>query len=98
MKYIVLKAIGEGGTHYPRGSEVELDPTRAAAIGIGEYLEEVGATAVKAEHAQAEATDDLASLKLSELRKIAKQYGIDDTGSKTDLVERITLHKETLSA
>ena len=92
-KYKTLCAIEYGG-RIEKGSIVELPDDVAKAYGAG-YVEPVDDTA-EVDHVVAEkAIDDMSLL---ELRAKAEELGLKTTGSKADLIERLTLHTEQQTA
>lgn len=90
-QYKVLKPIGYGGRK-EKGEILSLPEEVAKAIG-SEFLEEVSsANTVKEEVVQEE--KPLEKFSKAELEAKAEELGLDSTGSKADLLERITLHLE----
>lgn len=86
--YRVLNPIAHGG-RVERGTEIELTDEQAANYGEN-YVELVTAKA-SAEEVEAKPVEKMT---VAELRIKAEELGLDATGSKADLVERITLAQD----
>lgn len=85
--YTVLNPIGHSG-RLERGATVEL--TDEEAINYGpEYVALVTASKAKVEEVVEEVP--LAKQTVAQLRITAEELGLETTGSKADLLERITL-------
>lgn len=87
--YEVLKPIGYGGRQ-EKGAILELPEDVASAFG-SEYVRESNKEATVVAKGEKEETP-LKGMKLAELRKKAKELGLDESGTKPDLIDRITLH------
>lgn len=87
--YEVLKPIGFGGRR-EKGEILNLTEAEAKNFG-DEYVKEVGSSEVVKKTVEKKPVDKMT---LKELQAFAKELELDVSGSKADLVERITLHLE----
>ena len=85
--YKVLKPIGYGG-RIEKGEIVEL-PTEIAENFGSEYVELVSTETEK--EIEQETEQDITKLTLAQLRIKAEELKLSTTGTKADLIERITL-------
>ncbi len=83
--YEVLHPIAWGG-RLERGETVEMTDEEASAFAPG-MLKSAGTVAPKAD----EEVVAVADMNLTQLRAKAKELELDASGSKADLIERITL-------
>lgn len=92
-QYKVLRPIGFSGRQ-ERGTVVSMTDDEARAFGPEFVVPFVAGEEVADAPAKPTVeTEDLSALKVAELREMAEGLGLDTDGTKADLVERITLHK-----
>ena len=87
--YRVLNPIAHGG-RVERGTEIELTEEHAANYG-SHHVELVTASSKAKAEVEEKAIDKMT---VAELRIKAEELGLETTGSKADLVDRITLSQD----
>jgi hypothetical protein len=93
MQYLTTCAVLIKGDRVVKGTVVELEPE--AAKNYGSDLEPVGAV-TEAQVPEPTPEKPLDEMTADELRAKAEELGLSKSGSKADLIERITLHGEEL--
>jgi hypothetical protein len=93
MQYLTTCAVLIKGDRVVKGTIVELDPEEAKRYGSD--LEPVKEVA-KVQEPEPTPEKPLDEMTADELRAKAGELGLSKSGSKADLIERITLHGEEL--
>lgn len=89
MRYTALNALSYKGTRVERGEVIDIDPELAASIGsdsLKPFEEEKIVEEPKVEN------PNLSVMSKQELVELADSLGLKSSGTKADLVERLTLH------
>lgn len=97
MEVLIIKdSVIKNGEIIPCGNTIELDEENAHRLikmGIVEAVDKVHDEAL-AEEAESLTgyldAEQLEDMKVEDLRKLAKDMGLDSTGKKAELIERIT--------
>ena len=87
MQYVTKCAILIKGDRIPRGATVELDAELAKIHG-----DEIVPVAGKTPEPAPEPEKAIEDMSVQELKEKAISLGLKGTGSKADLIERLTLH------
>jgi hypothetical protein len=89
MRYVALNALSYKGTRIERGEVIDIDSELAASIGsdsLTPFVEEVKVEEPKAED------PNFTEMNKQELVELADSLGLKSSGTKADLIERLTLH------
>jgi hypothetical protein len=89
MRYLTNAALIVKGDRVGRGVEIELTPDEAAVFGTDISPVE---PAQPVEPAPELSSIPLDEMSMAQLKERAKELGLSASGSKADLLERITLH------
>ena len=90
MLYITKIAIALNGDRIERGSEVELSPEDFLSLDANDFTL-VGEVVEEEEEEEEVAVEDMS---LSQLRDKASKLGLSTSGTKADLLDRISLKAE----
>lgn len=93
MQYVTTCAVIIKGDRVVRGTVVELDPVTAKNLGSDVVPVE---SKDKAPAPKPTPEKSLEEMTAEELKAKAEELGLSKSGSKADLIERISLHTEAL--
>lgn len=91
MLFRVLQAVAINSSRVEKGQMVDIDEKLGASIGI-DYLEPIGGPVPPIEEKEEDDSVDLESKTKQELMDLAGEAGLSVSGTKADLIERLTLH------
>ena len=101
MEVLIIKdSVIKNGEIIPCGNTIELDEENAHRLikmGIVEAVDEAPAEEAEILTGYLDA-EQLEDMKVEDLRKLAKDMGLDSTGKKAELIERITAEEVQVDA
>ena len=90
MQYVTQRAMLIKGDRVPKGTTIELTPEEAKPLAL--HL--IGAAVEETPEPEPTPEKPLEEMSAAELKEKADSLGLSTSGTKADLLERITLHLE----